>query len=447
MALLRLLPRFRDAYRVIDALAAREEWSRGEIETWQLERLNAIWAHARVHVPYYRAVADRLPPRFASLAEYSAAIPPLLRARLKDRPEVLLSDRPAPGEWHTSSGSTGTPTRFYWEQDAHLLALRCRYRMQASWGVDVFDRTALLWGNGAQHETGWYGPVARARRAVEDWLRNRLRLSAYHLAPADLRGHLRRLAAFRPALLYAYSTAALLLAREAEQAGLRPQGLKVCVLSAEPAPPHLTAAVERGLGAPAAVEYGATECPLIAGEGPDRVLRVREDLVFVETRPTGEGRHELLLSVLTNASFPLLRYAIGDLTDAPLEVPPRGFAVMRNVAGRENDLIVTGAGRLLHPLRFDFVFGFWLPEDVRRYHVHQHGDGTVDVMVELCRPITPAEQGRLQRELDDLLEGHRVTILLVPAITPADRKHRWTTSDLTRSPASPAAAPGAVVNA
>src|SRR5262249_29122711 len=156
---------------------------------------------------------------------------------------------------------------------------------------------------------------------------------------------------------------------EAEAGHFRCDSLKLCCLSAEPAYPHIVATVERAFGGPAVAEYGATECPLIASEGPDRTFRIREDMVLVDTRPPPDRRHEVLMTVLANPSFPLLRYAIGDVTDAPLEYPERGFAVMKNVAGRENEIVVTGTGRFLHPVRFDFLFGFGWAESVRRYQI------------------------------------------------------------------------------
>ena len=444
MTLLRLLPRFRRAYREMDTLAARERWSRVEVDAWQLERLNAVWAHAAAHVPHYRHLAGRLrlPGRFASLDEFRTTVPVLARSAIKHDPRPFLSERPTPGSWHVSSGSTGSPTSFYWGYEAHQEALRCRYRLQAAWGADIFDRTAMLWGNGAAHTPGLAGVVARWRRRAEDQLRNRLRLSAYLLDPVPLRDHLARLAAFRPVMLYAYSTAAYLLAREAEETGFRCDALKFCCLSAEPASAHRVAAVERGFGVPAVVEYGATECPLIAGEGPDRRCRVREDLVLVETVPDDTGRHEIVLTVLCNPSFPLLRYAIGDVTDTPLEVPARGFAVLNSIGGRRNETLLTGAGRVLHPLRFDFLFGFDLAETVRRYQVHQKADGAVAVTVEVTGPVSSQKVARLQRELDDLLEGYPVTLAFVRELPRAARKHRWTTSELT-TPAEPGATAGA----
>jgi phenylacetate-CoA ligase len=432
MNLVRLLPRFRKAYRELDELAARGRWSRTEIETWQLERVNAVWKHAITRTPYYRRQRERLdlPDRFVSLQEFSAAVPIVRRSALKDDSRSFLSETPQPGDWHVSSGSTGSPTRFYWGHEAHLEALRHQYRLHADWGVDIFDRKVMLWGNGAEHTPGCAGVWARLRRRLEDRLRNRLRLSAYHLDPVHLRAHLRQLTRFRPVMFYAYSTAAFLLAQEAERQRFHCDSLKVCSLSAEPVFPHIVAAVERAFGVPAAVEYGATECPVIAGEGPDRTLRVCEDLVFVETVPDGLGRQEIVLTVLGNPSFPLIRYAIGDVTTAPLEVPPRGFAVLKNVSGRQNEFLFTRSGRILHPLRFDFLFGFNLAEAVRRYRIHQGADGAVSVAVEVNRPIARHDTVHLERELDDLLEGYPVTLNIVSALPQTAHKHFWTTSEL-----------------
>jgi phenylacetate-CoA ligase len=416
----------------MEALAARERWPRADIEAWQLERLNAVWGHAVSHVPHYRDLAARLalPPRFQALEEFRSTVPLLPRAALKDQPRRLLSARPAHGGWHVSSGSTGTPTAFYWGHDAHREALRCRYRMHAAWGVDIFDRTAFLWSDPAAHVAGWSGPLARVRQSTADRLRRRLRLPAYRLDPADLRALLPRLEAFQPAALYAYTTAAHLLAMEAERSGWRPHSLRLSVVSGEPTSRGAIEVIERAFGGSAVVEYGATECPVIAFEAPDRTLRVREDFVLLETLPSSIGRHEVVLTVLGNPSFPLIRYAIGDVTDMALAVPAVGFAILANVAGRANDAIVARSGRLIHPARFDFLFGRRLAPLVRRYRIHQVADGAVAVSVEMAGPAPPRDVARLRRELADLLEGYPVTVELTSALAQPGRKHRWTSSDL-----------------
>src|SRR5271168_4166936 len=125
-----MLPRFKQAYREQDMLQARENWSRVEIEAFQLERLNSLWRHAVAHVPHYRQLAfeSHLPPSFHSLEEFRATVPILAKNLVRDQPTVILSEAPSAGSWQRTGGSTGTPMNVFWAHDAHLEMLRCKYR-------------------------------------------------------------------------------------------------------------------------------------------------------------------------------------------------------------------------------------------------------------------------------------------------------------------------------
>src|SRR5438132_1063340 len=115
MRLLRLLPRFRQAYRELATLQSHESWSRAEIETCQLERLNAIWQHAVAHVPHYLelALSAGLPPRFTSIDEYRATVPVLPKQLVQTQPKRLLSEAAPKGSWKSTSGSTGAKTTVF----------------------------------------------------------------------------------------------------------------------------------------------------------------------------------------------------------------------------------------------------------------------------------------------------------------------------------------------
>src|SRR5207244_1242196 len=127
-------------YRELATLEARESWSRAEAEAFQLERLNAVWRHAILHVPHYRRLAFEasLPPGFHSLAEYRATVPILPKQVVRDDPQAFHSEQPAGGHWTRTGGSTGTPMNAFWGSEAHLEMLRCKYRFQAAWGLDIF---------------------------------------------------------------------------------------------------------------------------------------------------------------------------------------------------------------------------------------------------------------------------------------------------------------------
>ena len=126
MRLMRYLPRFQRAYQELETLAAREDWSRSEIEAFQLDRLNAVWKDAIAHVPYYRHLAAEqdLPPRFSSLAEFLSVVPVLPKSAVRAQPRAFLSERAHRGHWERTSGSTGNPMSIYWGNDAHREVLR-----------------------------------------------------------------------------------------------------------------------------------------------------------------------------------------------------------------------------------------------------------------------------------------------------------------------------------
>ncbi len=170
------------------------------------------------------------------------------------------------------------------------------------------------------------------------------------------------------------------------------------------------------------------ECGIIAVEWPDRTLRVREDINLLETLPCESGGFDIVSTVLNNPSFPLLRYEIGDRTDSPIKRLSHGFAVLQNVAGRNDDVILTRTGGRVHPACVDAVFEACT--SVRRYRVHQDSSGRLAVNIELQDDQSRVSLTRIRRQLKTLVEGFPVLIKVVDQIEQtAAGKHRLVTSD------------------
>jgi len=430
---LKLLPRFRELDRALGRLAEREPWPRQRIEAFQLDRLNQLWAHAVGHVPYYRQLAadHRLPGSFGSLDAFSASVPLLEKDAVRDTPQRFLSDAAEPGRWHRTGGSTGTPMNIYKSHAAHRADLRNKYRAESARGLGVFDRKVFLWGHGASLAKGLRGQVARWRRPIEDRLRGRQRLSAYQLGPNDLAGYLDRIRRFRPVGLYGYSSAVGLLAQEALRRGVRCPSLRLITLSAEPAHPWILDEIRAAFDAEVMIEYGSVECGVMATQDRDGRLRIREDHLLIETRPRDDnGRHELLVTVLHNPCFPLIRYRIGDLTSAPIQRPEQGFACLKDVAGRDNDMLWSAEGRAVHSLAVKHVVEHH--PRVRRFCARQREDGHLTLQLETDAELPTRE---IAEQLSGLLAGLPVTVEGTPRLQGnAAGKHRWVISDM-RPPA------------
>ncbi len=435
MQFARYLPRFRKAYQCFAELENRESWTRAQIEAFQLERLNQVWRHAISHVPYFRRLQSgkNLPCEFQSLLHYTQTVPVLDKDLLRANPFDYFSERPQAGNWYRTSGSTNTPLRAFRSHLAHQEMLRAGYRYYRMWGHDVFDRMAFLWDVSTTKKKGFEGAVRKCREIIEDKLRNRTRLSASTLGKECLNGYLSTIARFKPSALYAFSRSAFLLALEAKEQGFTCPSLKVVNITSEPATEVMVRTIEQAFNVPCIVQYGCVEFGYVAGEWPDRTLRVREDIVYVETVPRDDGLFDILLTTLNNPSFPLLRYNIGDITDQPIGLPDRGFAIMGAVSGRCGDLLYTPTGECLHPTALDGAFEETFLSYVRRFQIRQRPDYSLTVFVELNNPRHLPDKQKMALEISELASGLPVEVQIVEAIQ-QDRsgKHRNVISELQR---------------
>lgn len=444
MNLLAYLPRFERAQRELPELAARENWSRGKIEDFQLLRLNAIWETAVREVPYYRDLARRhgIEPRFGSLDDFCRKVPLLAKSQLAHHRISFLSESKPRGTWHRTSGSTGTTVSVFRTHADHQEMLRMRYAYYAAWNVRILDRTAWVWSTGNGIPPGMAGWPARLCKRTEDFLRQRVRFPANKLGDADLVRYLRKIKRFRPRSVYGFSRAVQLLANKALEVGFHCDSLQAVFLTGEWAPSHLKELVQLAFGVPAAIEYGSVECGFIAGEVPDKTLRVRDDAVFLETLPRRDGFYDIVVTVLTNSAFPLLRYQIGDVTDRPIRREPVGFSILGDIAGRNDDLVQTRTGRYLHPACIDELFELEFAHLVQRYCVHQDRQGEITALILPRLDISDPAIADMARRLSELLEGHTVHLQLVKSVPQtAAGKHRLVTSELHPLKREPAAEP------
>ncbi len=432
MSLLKHLPRFKAARRSQAELEVRENWSREQIAAFQLQRLNQLWGNAIAHTSFFRECARTrgLPGEFSSLSHFQAVCPILNKDLVRTRQNDFFSDVAEKGAWYRSGGSTGFPASYFRSHEAHREILRGRYRGHAKWGVDLFDKWAFLWGHAASFSPGFAGRIERVKRHLADWLRNRLRVSAYDLSSEALREYLRRIGEFRPAAIYAYSTAAFLLAKEAKAIGFHCPSLKMLVLTAEPVLPRVVKECEEAFGVPALIEYGSAETNVLAFEWPDRTLRVRDDIFFVETPQREDGRYDILITVLNSHSFPLIRYAIGDVCDGPIQRPDFGFAYLSNISGRQHDVLYDKSGGAIVAWFEDLLER---NEEIRRYQIHQIETGELTVSLELTNALATADLDRIKEAMSNRI-GFDVKVQVLDKL-PLSRagKHRGITSDFVTS--------------
>src|SRR5262249_31869618 len=124
---------------------------------------------------------------------------------------------------------------------------------------------------------------------------------------------------------------------------VRPSGI---VSTAMPLHDWQRTVTEEVFGVPATNRYGCEEVSLIACEcEKHRGLHVAAESVLTEVEADGK----LLVTDLSNAAMPLVRYRIGDVvrsTDRGCECG-RGLPLIESIEGRDADYVVTPSGALI----------------------------------------------------------------------------------------------------
>lgn len=368
------------------SLAAADVWSgtwldAGATASRAAQRLRALLAYARAHVPLHQRLQRGLPaPAKVRLADLPVMNKSMIMADLqaslagdqldRKRIDAFIADPAKIGApladhyavW-TSSGSTGEPGIFV--HDGTALAVYdalelLRFRGLPAWSLSkaplaVTERYAMV----AAIE-GHFAGIATIQRLRRNfpWFAPFVRaFSVLQPLPALIA----QLNAYQPKLLAAYPTVAELLADEQRAGRLRLSlhelwcgGETLCAASRE----HLTQVFRCRVRE----AYGASEFLSIAWPCSHDRLHVNADWVLLEGvdargRPVEPGvpSHTTLLTNLANRVQPLIRYDIGDsITVLPTPCPCGSDLPAIQVQGRCDDVLALvgrqGAAVKLMPL-------------------------------------------------------------------------------------------------
>lgn len=395
---------------------------RDEVRGIARQRLRELLSFAVDKLPYYREQSDRrgLDPHAADPYAELAKLPVLEKADVRANLERLVC-RDVPGGLIPcgSGGTTGDTLHFFIDRARQAQPLACRLFMQGLFGVRPGDRRVHLWGSPIESRGSWI----KSRR---DRLLNELLLDAFDLGPAALDRHLAAIRSFRPRLIYAYPTAAALLAKHAaERFTPRDFGwLRLVVLTGEEITPDQVTQVREAFGCAVAAEYGSREVGLIAHECPRGGLHIMSPHIHVEIVADGEtvpvGQiGEVLCTTLTTRAQPPIRYRLGDVGALVSEPCACGlpFPRMRIEGGRTTGFVVLRDGRLCHGAVSSCVLRD--EPGIVEFKTIQRAVDRFEVLLVVDEHFDPAAVDRIQRRYRTLF-GPRVqaTCHIVERIPP-----------------------------
>ena len=384
----------------VSELLARESCSREQLEAYQRERLDELYAHARKHSPYYReALAGGEPPVLTKqtlMDEWDRIVcdPRLKLSEVEAHAVGADAAEPFSGEFQvfSTSGSSGLRGLFVYSARDWEAAVTHTMRAVARTGARPGERTI---GIGAP-------PGVHMSQRIFSRLQSGEVPSLSALTP--LPEMVAALNDFQPAILFGYPSVVALLAAE-QLAGRLRIAPRLMALGSEPLTIEVRDRLQRAWGFDPCEYYSSTEVPTLAASTPDHphALELFEDQVVVEivdehdrAVPPGTAGAKVLVTYLENHTLPLIRYELSDRVVESPEPNPAGrpYRHLAAIDGRTADTLTfparAGGTVDVLPLRLGGPFA-GLPQ-VRQFQiVHDPGGLEVRLVLDQRAPReTPA---------------------------------------------------------
>ncbi len=357
-----------DIERHLKNLEESQWWDRQRLRQLQWSKLIALIEYAYKNVPYYRETwknADIHPEDIRTWNDFES-LPMLTRTLIQENSQKLISRERDSVPLHSgmTSGSTSIPFHFIRSQDAKARYWAARYRGYRWHGLDIVDRQARL--SGVPFDL-W----PRIQLRVKDYCINRCRLPIYDLSEVKMKRYAQKLNVFRPKYLNGLASALNVFGTFIREEKIRKHypwiPLKAVVSEAEILTPSNRTLLEETFECPVINYYATSETGLIAIECPEGFLHTVPENIYLETIPvidtldSGDGNvpEEVVITELNSHVMPFIRYRVGDLIECLPENKycscGRTSALVKNIVGRTNNLIVTPEGKILVGTIFDFV--------------------------------------------------------------------------------------------
>lgn len=374
-----------------------EYLSREELDRSVDTNLRHLLLHACQASPYYRQL-DLRPDSRESGSTLLRRFPILTRARVRERFRDLVieshrsaidspeSVSPRRYDWLVvkTGGTTGVPTSVVHDAAMRDWGRATRLYAQELCGFPLGTKYFRLWGS----EIDLLEQDEKFDRRLLRNLLGEIPMNAFRAREKELLQQLETLRQ-HPEMhhLMAYVDAAVGLAQFVQERSLAAPPLKTIMACAGTVTPESRSILQSTFSAKVFDKYGSRECADIACEcEAHNGLHVFSPHVFVEIvdehdRPVPPGTlGRLLVTLLHNRIFPMIRYEIGDLASWSHESEcacRRVFPKIASLEGRQDDMLRTLDGTLLSSVFVRHFVGVALNRQlIRSWQLEQVKEGS-----------------------------------------------------------------------
>ena len=337
--------RYGKGYRqTLDFLLKSQYWTANQHEAYQLETFQKLLHHAVSHVPFYRRFYAGVNPQDIKSLEDIRILPLINKDHLRQfREEMKAENYPDSAfQYHTTGGSTAKPVGLYWQADRTVPMEKAFMKRQFGWIGYTLEHDRIVNIRGIPPSKGKLSEIVAG---------NQLRLSSYQMTPAVLDTYVELIQEFKPKVLQAYPSSALVLAKHLLEKRLRLPSIQIVLCGSEQFFPWHRKIIAEAFKCRIYSWYGQSEYVALAGEcehstdyhfyseyGVTEILKQNGEPVA----PGETG--EIVATGFLNFAFPLIRYRMEDL--ATLSRTPscncgRPYMRAERIDGRIQEMIVS----------------------------------------------------------------------------------------------------------
>ena len=328
----------------LDSISCKTKY---EFEKWHInKRWDIVNFHYYNNDFYYDKIGSNIPDNWDEL-------PIIKKEDIQNNLKKSISRpyREIKNYKANTSGSTGIPLYFIKDKKCHARSWAAIFNLYQIHNIYPGSKEARFYGMPEDF-------IGMLIEKVKDFICNRKRFVVFNLSNNKLDQFIKRFSKDQYVYIYGYTHSIFLFAEYLIKKKIILNqicpSLKKVIITSELCTENEKKIIELATGVNVVVEYGASECSIIAIDCEKGSLHINESNLFVENNEKGE----ILITDLFNKAMPFIRYKIGDLgniTRSFCECSLSKYSIVHNLNGRINDLICLPSGKIAPGLTFFYI--------------------------------------------------------------------------------------------
>jgi len=325
----------------------------------QNAKLREFISNTYKNVPYYHQIFTDLnirPEEIRSRKELEY-LPILTKQKIRDNFKDIIAKNLSSQRYfeNRTSGSTGDPLRYFYSKYDRLIGGCLLYRGWSFGGYELGDKMVFI--AGASLGINFKNKLITK---LHETTRNLKKLSSFDMDENSLLRYRDIINAFKPKFIRGYVSSIYAYAQWLEENQLTIHSPVAVFTTAEKLLPHMSQKISEAFNCQVYDNYGLNDGGISAYELPDQSgLRIDTERAILEVidddgRQIYEGSGRIIATGLHNNALPFIRYDTGDI--GTISIKPDGTHVLTEILGRQEEMLQTPEGKIVHGVFFGYVF-------------------------------------------------------------------------------------------